>query len=421
MKTAVLVGVSVVLAAAVVALETEVLKPAQPAPGEVRAASGISAAAAYGTNVPVVAHPVSREDDQRQQLPGTSPFVKELSSLLAKTERESDPDRQEALLEDLISWIEQRDFAAAFHALNSLPPSEWLSDVQGRLLQGWSEKDPQAAANAAFATDGPAGREALESVLGVWADGHLDEAIAWVDQMPEGKARENARLHVALEAARTEPETAVALASDLPASPERDEMILHTASQWAVNDPESASAWVREFEEGSLRDSVAAMIATAWGESNPAAAAKLAMEGLPAGKAQNDVLVGIVQRWAQQDPVAVAAWVGRFPEGALRTAAMENFVKLWAQSDPLPAGNWLNTLPPGASRNNALRAYSEQRAPVSPRDAATWASAITDARMRNAQLETIAKTWLQSDRPAALAWISKAQFPQQVRNRILSE
>ena len=180
-----------------------------------------------------------------------------------------------------------------------------------------------------------------------------------------------------------------------------------------------ASAWAREIEGSSLRDEVLATIATTLGESDPIAAGTLAIQTLPPGKVQADAVVGIIQRWAQNDPKAAAAWVGQFPEGALRNAAVENIAKLWADKDARPAGEWLNSLRPGESRNNAIRAYSEQIAPFSPRQAAIWAGTITDSQMRIAQLETIAKVWMEADSVAAKAWLSQMPFSQESRSRIL--
>jgi hypothetical protein len=428
MKTPLAVGVCVIVVAVAIALETGALHPSRRSEESVRTVSGGRA----GTHLPnepakeAAAPPrdveIARTEEAAPEADiQLSPFLQEVRAKLTAIARETDPARREQMVDEIVSWMESGDAGEAIALLSRQKPSELISEIQGHFLQQWAERDPQAAANAAIEMPGQNRREALEAVLGVWADGHLGDAIAWVGQMPDGEEKNRARLNVALEAARTEPETAVEIASDLPSSPERDEMILHAATQWAAADPANASVWAQALEDGPLRERLLALIATTWGESDPAAAAKLAIEGLSAGKTQNDALVSIVQRWTQKDAAAVGAWVSNFPEGALRSAAMENFIKLWAQNDARPAGEWLNGLPAGSSRDHALRAYSEQIAPASPREAAVWAAAITDARMRSTQLETIARMWLHSDRSAAMAWISTTPFSQEARNRILQK
>jgi hypothetical protein len=337
-------------------------------------------------------------------------------SMLAAIQTESNSEIRERMLTDLAAWMEGYGAAAGLTFLSTQLPSELIQDLQELLLERWAGKDPPAAANAVLKIAGWNAREALGTVLGVWADVRLSAAISWVNQMPDGAEKQAALLRLTLEAARTDPVTAVSLASKLPSSPERDEMIIHATSQWAGTDPTGASAWAHEIEEGPLRDQLLTTIATIQGESDPLAAATLAIEELPPGKPRDDALVGIVQRWAQNDPNAAATWVSAFPEGALRSAAVANVVKLWVDQDARPAGEWLNTLPPSASRDNGVRAYAEQIAPSSPRQAAVWAGTITDPQMRIAQLENIGTIWMVSDPIAATAWLSQMPFSQQARS-----
>jgi len=143
----------------------------------------------------------------------------------------------------------------------------------------------------------------------------------------------------------------------------------------------------------------------------------MAITSLPGGKTQEDVLVGIVQRWTQKDPATAAAWVARFPEGALRSAAVENLVKLWVPQND--AATWLDALPPGASRDSGLRAYAEQIAPAHPREAATWAAAIANPQMQAAQLERSIRAWKESDPSSATQWLRTAALSSTLRNRLL--
>jgi hypothetical protein len=219
-----------------------------------------------------------------------------------------------------------------------------------------------AAANAALKLEEQDGNDTLTAALATWAGSDMDEALAWATQLPEGEGKHRATLILAREAARTDPEIALTLARDLPPSSARDELIAHAVAQWAASAPEDTAAWVEQQEVQPSRDTLLATLSTVWADSDPSAAARYALDHLPPGRLQDDALVGIVQRWTQQDPVAVAAWVERFPEEPLKAAAMENVVKLWARQDPHAIGPWLKTLAEGPSRDTALRAYSEQLA-----------------------------------------------------------
>jgi hypothetical protein len=163
----------------------------------------------------------------------------------------------------------------------------------------------------------------------------LPAAIAWVQQLADDEDRRSALLHVAYETARMKPITALTLALELPSGRARDDLITHAAAEWAANDPQAASEWAKQISENSLRDHVLAVVATAWGESDPVAAANLAVSSLPAGRSQEDALIGILQRWVQNEPTAAAAWVERFPIGELRQTAVETLAQLWPSELPV--------------------------------------------------------------------------------------
>jgi RecB family exonuclease len=59
-----------------------------------------------------------------------------------------------------------------------------------------------------------------------------------------------------------------------------------------------------------------------WAESDPVAAAAFAANETEPGPAQERAVAAIVQRWAQQDPDAVRAWIEEFPDGSLTYNAL---------------------------------------------------------------------------------------------------
>ena len=88
---------------------------------------------------------------------------------------------------------------------------------------------------------------------------------------------------------------------------------------------------------------------------------------------------------------------------------------------PTAAGQWLQTLPAGASREAAVQAYVSQLAYSSPELAAPWAETLTDENLRNNQIENVARRWLETDRPAAEAWLAKVNLPDDRKQRLLGK
>ena len=153
---------------------------------------------------------------------------------------------------------------------------------------------------------------------------------------------------------------------------------------------------------------------------DPAAAATLAIKSVAPGKPQDDAVVGIVQRWVQQQPNDAAAWVTAFPEGPLRDTAMENVVKIWADQDLQQPGEWLTSLEAGPGRDSGIVAYVSKVTSSFPETAAGWTGLIGNEAQRSLQMETVAEAWMRSDALAARPWISQAPMPDAVKTRLLA-
>jgi len=214
-----------------------------------------------------------------------------------------------------------------------------------------------------------------------------------IHHLPATNERDRALLDSIYEIARTKPVEALTWAMEnAPATTAGDELIAHTAVQWAATDPQAASRWAEKVPDEELRAQLLTGIATAWGESDSLAAAELALRTLPAGRQQDDAVVGIVQRWVQTEPEAAATWVLDFPAGSLRETALENLVKIWADQDLPQATRWLTGLATGASRDQAVAVYVTEIAPSFPAVAWQWAATIGDATLRDHQLAALAET-----------------------------
>ena len=145
---------------------------------------------------------------------------------------------------------------------------------------------------------------------------------------PHGLVEGNEVLRqVAYEAARAEPLVAIGIASELPTSPDTSALIQHAVLQWASISPTEAALWANEIADEALRERLLSHVATVWSERDPLAAASWALADIAPGRAQDDAVIGIVQRWVQIDPTAATDWVATFPEGALRETAYECIAK----------------------------------------------------------------------------------------------
>jgi hypothetical protein len=258
-----------------------------------------------------------------------------LSQTLAAIQAETDPQRREKALTDLIEGIAWADLPATLEYLQSQGSSELNADLTARLVRRWAEGNSAAAADwVSRLPEGALRQTAVSQVAVAWASQDLKSAMDWARQLPEGAERDNGLQSVAYEAARAEPREALNLAREMSASGQRDDLVLHAVRQWTAEEPEAAAQWAGQIADAAMQERVLSAVATEWGETDPVAAATLAIQGIAPGRAQDDAVIGIVQRWVQRQPRLAAAWVQQFPAGELRQLALETVVKLWPEKNP---------------------------------------------------------------------------------------
>jgi hypothetical protein len=344
-----------------------------------------------------------------------------VASALDLISKQSDVSRQTVELQSLVNDLRVADISTVLDSLREGTSSHLRSELRALLVRRWTENDaPTAAAWVAQNLTGTERAAALNSVATVWAGQDFPAAENWARQLPDAEERSAVMLALAYEMNRENPNAALALAAELPESQNRDEFIVQSAGSWGALAFKESIEWAGQIPDESLRHRVLGAVAAAVAESDPSAAAKLAVESLPAGREQDDAIVGIVQRWVQKSPEQAAAWVAAFPDGNLRATALEALVKLWADKDLVGAGAWVDTLTSRASRDTAVAAYVEKLAVQFPEMAVEWAREIHNEQLRNERLENLAELWLRSNAAAAREWIAQAPLSAAAKSRLLA-
>jgi hypothetical protein len=271
-----------------------------------------------------------------------NPLADKLAELIQGLQAEDDPMKREQLIANLLAGLKTGDIAAALAYMKDAQPAELAADLSRRLVRHWAESSPrEVAAWINGLPDGDQRQAALDGLAIVWANSQMVEAINWGQSLAKEGERNRALTDVANEAVRTDPMTALQLAVGLPADVQRDDLIRRATMEWTSGDATNAVAWAEQIPDATLRVTVLAGEAVAWAKQDPESAAMLAVRELPAGRLQEDTVVSIVQRWAELQPEAAAAWVAQFPEGAMRAATIENLVTLWSRTDAAAAQQWL--------------------------------------------------------------------------------
>jgi hypothetical protein len=71
-------------------------------------------------------------------------------------------------------------------------------------------------------------------------------------------------------------------------------------------------------------------------DTNPITAATLALQTLPPDRDQQNLLIGILQRWALHDLNGASAWANQFPDGELRDRAFTQLARLTPRAQDSP-------------------------------------------------------------------------------------
>ena len=272
----------------------------------------------------------------------SDPVADPLARLLQDLQAESDPLKREQLIANFLAGLKNADLAATLALLQHATPAELAGDLSRRVVRTLADSNPQAV--AAWIDQQPAGDQrqlAADNLAIVWANSQLSNAINWGQSLTDLDERNRVLTAVANEAVRADAATALQLAVTLPADSQRDDLVRRAATEWASGDAPTAVSWAEQIPDPTLRASVLAGESVAWAKQDPESAADLAVQELPAGRLQEDTVISIIQRWAQQAPEAAAAWVDQFPPGPLRTVAIDNLVSQWSQKDAAGAHQWL--------------------------------------------------------------------------------
>jgi DNA-binding transcriptional regulator YbjK len=265
---------------------------------------------------------------QSAAVASATPWKAKLKETLAALRREADPSGREELLVAAVEEVAAGEIPAVLTCVQSGNYRDVPDEFVKRLVRRWAGQEPWAAASwVERMPAGAARQEAVENVAMEWANHQASEAVHWARQLP-GEAEQSAALiAIAYEVTRTEPREALQLVVLLPQTPLRDELICHAAMEWASRDAAGATQWARQLKDEGMRHRILSGVVLAWAEQDPVSAATMAATELPPGRVQADAVVGIVQRWAQSDQAAAAAWVGQFPEGDLRQTALDHLAR----------------------------------------------------------------------------------------------
>ena len=227
---------------------------------------------------------------------------------------------------------------AAEAAIASTPPRESSREVRDQSRLPGPEIQRAGADLALTSSNSPGNSQDLDQNRD-WARNFPAEALAWLQNAPDGTQRVAIAEIVYPQLAQTNAAAAVALAENSlggGASDVAQNLLDNLAQQWAGQDLQAASAWALAKPAGEQRDQLLQRIAVVEAKSNPAEAGRLISEQMSPGQIQSEAAISVLYQWTRQDAAAALVWAESFPPGDLRERAINEVKNVSAVSAQAP-------------------------------------------------------------------------------------
>ena len=257
---------------------------------------------------------------------------------------------------------------------------------------------------------------ALTLMASKWVNGDQQAAIAWANEVEDG--RMDAIKAVMHTLRVTSPEMAGEWASDLVGSGDMTELSGVLAAVWAKTDSKAAYEWVSGLEDAKRRNEGIVKIAEVLGKEDPSGTAAW-VASFKNQSVKQQALSRVVHEWSRKDPAGAAAFLSELPRDAARSSAMSTVLRDWSYRDPESAASFVDDMKGERDYASAVNSVGRTWAMKNARDAIDWASQIENASLRDTTLVTIAESWANKQPGEAANWALMFPDDKQRQNAVL--
>ena len=281
------------------------------------------------------------------------------------------------------------------------------------ILRTWAATNPRAAAdyltNNVLNSGGDDWmlRRTAGSLASEWAKQDSDAALAWATGLPD-EVKGDAMNNIVEQLTSQDPLEAAKVAMGFEGE-QRERSMRTIADQWSRNEPENAVKWAESLTiEGKTQAMEEAV--ENWVRKDTDAAVAY-MDNMDQGE-RDDIMKEVVEQWGRKGAEAqpeAAEWIASQPEGKGKVDATGEIVGQWMRSDAEAASTWLSEQPAGEAKDRGIASLLRDRSVrEDPEAAVAWADSISNLEMRSEQVERSARSWLASDRAAALEYLEQS-------------
>lgn len=285
----------------------------------------------------------------------------------------------------------------------------------------WGAIDGEAAFAAATAIESDRYRSRAQSAaVSGWASANPTEAIAWMDDLEAGDAKEG--LQEGLVSGLADNNITVATNYVLRLGEEgnrrADDYLADVASEQLRNQGVDASAsWSEQLPDGPLKGAAMDRVANAYVDKDPAAAAAWA-EPYAGTDFGARVIEEVGDEWAERQPAEAVGWLESLPEGRGKSEGMSSALGEWVRRDPTAASEYLTGMADSPTKDAAIGGFVSRLAWEDHDAAIAWASTISQESQRTEALVDAARAFYRRDRDAAVAWLESSGLPPEAQKQV---
>ena len=263
----------------------------------------------------------------------------------------------------------------------------------------------------------------LEAALGGWASANPDEAIAFLDRLPEEMRDQRDRYAATVAGGLADRDRGMAadfVYEFANGGGGGAEKLMDLVARKALRggDFRGVAAWSESLPDGSLKGAAMGRVADLYAKRDPEGAARWAGQF-----AERDYAARVIEEvgdgWAERDPVAAVGWLESLPAGGGQVAGLTSVFGDWEDRDPLAASEYLLSMPQSAKRDSAISGFSRGYAWQDPEAAITWAQDIGDPQLRQETLTRAGQAYMRRQPDSALVWLEGSGLPAEAMEQIL--
>jgi len=156
------------------------------------------------------------------------------------------------------------------------------------------------------------------ALAGVWAEIDAESAYTWLRSLPANDIRQSYYESAGTALGAIDPLGAIARADALAVGWNRREYLKAVVIGWQEKDFTAALTWADRLKPGDERNEVLIPLLSRWSQREPVDAMNYVSSSIPPGRFQDDAAFNVAANWLKADPQAVEKWIGTAPAGELR-------------------------------------------------------------------------------------------------------